>query len=115
MTPQEEREFVEAAWERIDCKDFYAEMNCVVQAWAIVLPCRWSGPIGATKDDPKMWHAAFLFTQERLRQIAAVEKEIDLIEYCRDTYYWCEEEPATIARILAVERQRLADLRKGLK
>jgi hypothetical protein len=76
-----------------------------------------------------MIHAAYLFTVERKEQIAEIKEEITLI----DSYISGQKKALDIPyelptpkqqfrdhivvfqRILAVEQQRLADLRKGMK
>jgi hypothetical protein len=107
MTPQEERAAVEAAWEHFDHWPLHDNLTIYDGENPTALIARFDGP--------DCVHVAFLFTQERQRQIAEVKEEIGLIEYCRDTYYWCEEEPSTIGRILAREQAALSDLTRGMK
>jgi hypothetical protein len=61
------------------------------------------------------WDTALVFTLGHQRKVAELEEEIKLVEYCRDTYYWCCEEPDTIARILARLQAALSELRRGTR
>jgi hypothetical protein len=114
MTIQEERTYVEAAWE-------HPALQSLEKA-------------GFNKNGSMtklgMIHAAYLFTVELQRQIAEVEEEIELLSteavispkleelYRENTLEFSKEflrRKQVMNRILAREQQRLADLRKGVK
>ena len=65
----------------------------------------------------KRWSAARAFTEEREREIAEVEEEIEYVS----SFAWLpsrsgkREEHPVWQRILAVEQARLAELRRGMK
>lgn len=98
MTPDEQRAYVEArfpedlpkeaTFARFDIVDQFGEVN---------------------------WSAAYNFTVAHEQEIAWVREEIALIEYIQTTYYWCEEEPQTIARLLAKAEAELQGLLRGYR
>ena len=111
MTPQQEREYVEARWEAKLAEGPFA---CVVYfdtGIADIERCIHAIGNGPTSDTA--WHAAFLFTKERERQIAEVEEEIDLLCKVWPAYY--PSDSATMDRIVDVEKARLAELKCGLR
>jgi hypothetical protein len=111
MTSQEEREWVEARWERIetDLDPLYANYVKLHNGlWPDVIS-QWD--TFRAEDQEAAWHAAYLFTLDRERQIAEVEEEISLINGWR----WIHEDNAAGKRILAAEQRRLDALRTGWK
>ena len=96
LTAQQEYEYVESRWSdyramtygRLDICDMEGEMD---------------------------YHAAYLFTKERERQIAKVEQEIAEVKPWADSPYAREAVRQVRQRILAVEQARLAELRRGMK
>jgi hypothetical protein len=120
MTEQEEREYVEKVWPECEAKwlpsmpyRFRVEMRYDSDmVWADL---KGSGFFKTDSEltEQRAWHAAYLFTVERQRQIKEVEEEIQWIAgvvYGRAHF----NHPA-VERILAVEQQRLADLQRGMK
>ena len=100
LTAQQEYEYVESRWSdyramtygRLDICDMEGEMD---------------------------YHAAFLFTKQREREIAEVEEEIAWLNQMKRNLPpgrpTKEERQAILQRILAVEQARLAELRRGMK
>lgn len=110
LTTQQEREYVEARWELVVCCDGSYRgyrrgtilLQDVIDHWL----------------DFHSWHAAYLFTLDRERQIAEVEEEIEFVRNTRFSYT-CqagyEKKSAPQRRILAAEQQRLDALKQGWK
>ncbi len=111
LTPQQEREYVEAAWVHV----------------RTVFPCASGRYLIQIDPDSRLdnaqfeewlnteaaaWHAAFLFTKEHERKIAAVREEIEYV----DSFSRMPKRNGTYAehpvwkRILAREQAALADL-----
>ena len=124
MTPQQEREYVEAAWESLDYGadefgNYSVLINHAVNMDGVNLAM--SGIISPSaflawfreETEDAAWHAAFLFTKERKRYIAEVEEEIDLLRKVWPAYY--PSDSATMERIVDVEKARLAELKRGLR
>ena len=98
LTAAQEREYVESKWENIatGAKALHLSDYCAV--------------IVIRGHEFANWHAAFLFTQERERQIAQFEEQnqecVDLIEYGR-----CNRAP--MKRTLALLQRELAQAKQG--
>ena len=124
MTPPQEREYVEAAWESLDygadeCGGYSILINRAVNMDGLKLAM--GGLFSSSaflvwfreETEDAAWHAAFLFTKERKRKIAEVEEEIDLLRKVWPAYY--PSDSATMERIVDVEKARLAELKRGLR
>lgn len=96
LTAQQEYEYVESRWSdyramtygRLDICDMEGEMD---------------------------YHAAYLFTKERERQIAEVEEEVALLEAEAALWPNFYKQQAAYSRILAREQAALAELKRGMK
>ena len=112
MTPQQEREYVEARWEdaRFESAHEYGDDSKPLY-WLFYIG-EWL-PISGYSTEDEIIHAAFRFTKERKEQIAEVETEIDLLCKVWPAYY--PSDSATMERIVDVEKARLAELKRGLR
>ena len=122
MTPQEEREYVESAWTAIrnDGTRRHPDLE-LGGTWIPRSDAEWD----------EAWHAAYLFTVERQRQIAEVKEEIVVLkpfaegrteEALTTMPVWANDTiPALLAagraiqRTLLREQAALAELKRGLK
>jgi hypothetical protein len=108
MTEQEEREYVEARWEKVRHAD--TALSVLAGPHYVIITDDQRHQICAVyrHTESEAWHATYLFTVERERQIAEVKEEIDWINCGRKI------EPAA-QRILAREQAALAELQRGMK
>jgi hypothetical protein len=112
MTHEEERAAVEAAWSDLDDDPFAGKVGHDGK-YHVFLP-GWFENGYLTPN--AAWHAAYLYTVERQRQIAEVQEEIAWINECAiDPLMSSAQESNIKTRILAVEQQRLEDLQSGMK
>ena len=110
LTPAQEREYVESKWFLPDVR-----LDGAGPTWAFflqgVLVAQYSNGTFC-KSPEEAWHAGFVFTQERERQIAQFEEQnqecVDLIEYGR-----CNRAP--MKRTLALLQRELAQAKQGMK
>ena len=103
LTEQQELEYVEAAWERIatGAKALHLSDYC--------------SPIVIYGQEFGNWHAAYLFTLERQRQIAEIEEELQLF---RSEPCWVVQTmPLTrkvLGRTMARLQHELEQLKRGM-
>jgi hypothetical protein len=125
MTAQQEREYVEARFGK--CVPV-CDTTTMERGYGIFLGHE-VHTIWRDESIEEAWHAAYLFTLDRERQIAEVEEEIALIESYISGQQKALDIPyelpapksrfvahiAIFQRILAAEQQRLDALRTGWK
>ena len=114
-----DEEYVRARWG--DCTASYINCGMSSSYWSVRREsdgqelCR--EYCGALKGDDPAWSAARAFTEQRERDIAEVQEEIEYVS----SFAWLpsrsgkREEHPVWQRILAVEQARLAELRRGMK
>lgn len=118
LTAQQEQEYVEARWKRVAYHEsgLTSAGKCYVTIDADDHPT--AGTLlfmhhGGTK--AAVFHAAYLYTKERKRQIAEVEEKVALLEAEATLWPNFYKQQAAYSRILAREQAALADLKRGLR
>ena len=112
LTAQQEREYVEARyrcapWKSVDSNYYVDLLETGTNTHGA---CTFPGPTQSAA-----YHAAYLFTKERERQIAEVEEEVALLEAEATLWPNFYKQQAAYSRILARERAALAELKRGLR
>ena len=100
LTPQQEQEYVERVW-KIEYTVGGEFSSCVV--WGRV-------PRSSPRPNADDWHAAFLYTIERERQITVVEKQIAWLDGLPES--WKDD---IFGQIHQHAQAVLADLKRGMK
>ena len=101
-----DEEYVRARWNEVRDVKYELRINC-------------PGPVGGKRffGLHNRWKEARAFTEQREREIAEVQEEIEYVS----SFAWLpsrsgkREEHPVWQRILAVEQARLAELRRGMK
>ena len=107
---------VRAAWEKVDARPTHTGHGFVVR-----LPVIWNQALtdGYFKSEEGAWSAALAFTEQRLREIAEVEEEIEIlnseIEEPDDNWKDPSQAVEAFLRILDREQAALAELKRGMK
>ena len=98
-------ELVRYVWKKVEV------CGCESAGWFVALNGDlWSIPYSQTKNMKAMWDAAVEFTRRRLEEIREVEHEIRWVETCIEQRR--DHGPMPL-RVLGIEKQALADLKKG--
>ena len=91
MTPQQEREYAEKCWDEPRHELRYrsaGQMDGGADPDEHRIYSRQNTTLAAIwGTEAEAWHAAYLFTKERERQVADVEEEIRLLNVVWPTYY----------------------------
>ena len=119
LTPQQEREYVEAAWEKVD---YQWSGSTYRPTLMIRLPLIWWEGLGTGyfETEEAGWHAAYLFTKEHKGELKRRRYAISLLKliYAQGgqgewkPVDWKQDQEA-LEQVIAREEAALADLLRG--